>query len=240
MFLDVGGYYDETKFSVGERIILPFLAHKGVTQIDELWLSHLDQDHSGALPQIKNIKINRIIANEQPEILHGAHFDYCQQGQRWNWNPDIQIEVLWPPKGMLKQAAFDKNETSCVVLMTLKTTAQSYQFLMMGDVGWETEYQLIQHYPNLVVDVLVLGHHGSKHSSAYDFLKHVQPKIAIVSAGLNNRYGHPSAATLARLKSLDIPLHQTSETGNIQFILDNQDKLKLIPYRSSRMWLMRD
>lgn len=58
----------------------------------------------------------------------------------------------------------------------------------MGDAGWETEFNLLQQYPELNVDVLVLGHHGSQNSSSYAFLKQLQPKLAIVSAGYNNRY----------------------------------------------------
>lgn len=56
----------------------------------------------------------------------------------------------------------------CVVYFSAIRTAIS-AFLVMGDAGWATEYQLLQEYPDLKVDVLILGHHGSKHSSAYDF-----------------------------------------------------------------------
>ena len=58
----------------------------------------------------------------------------------------------------------------------------------MGDAGWEAEYELLKDYPNLKIDVLVLGHHGSKHSSAYDFLATLKPKLTIASAGFDNRY----------------------------------------------------
>ncbi len=53
----------------------------------------------------------------------------------------------------------------------------------MGDAGWEAEYQLMKEYPDLKVDVLVLGHHGSKHSSSYDFLSTLKPKLVVASAG---------------------------------------------------------
>ena len=51
------------------------------------------------------------------------------------------------------------------------------KFLIMGDAGWETEYKLLQQYPNLEVDVILLGHHGSKHSSAYDFLARIRTDV---------------------------------------------------------------
>ena len=87
----------------------------------------------------------------------------------------------------------------------------------MGDAGWQTEYQLLKDYPDLKVDVLVLGHHGSQHSSAYQFLQHYRPKLAIASAGRFNRYGHPSQLTQQRLKELDIPLLTTAEHGSLHF-----------------------
>ncbi len=75
--------------------------------------------------------------------------------------------------------------------------AMPYQsYLLMGDAGWQTEYELLKAYPNLQVDVLVLGHHGSRHSSSFDFLQHYQPKLAIASVGKWNRYGHPSKEEL--------------------------------------------
>ena len=75
-----------------------------------------------------------------------------------------------------------------------------------------------QDYPDLKVDVLVLGHHGSKHSSAYDFLAHLKPKLAVASAGFDNRYGHPSALVQQRLAALDIPLmHGTARKFALLF-----------------------
>ncbi len=94
----------------------------------------------------------------------------------------------------------------------------------MGDAGWETEFKLLQHYPDLRVDVLVLGHHGSRHSSAYDFLQHYRPQYAIASAGATNRYGHPSIEVQARLAALQIPLLSTAKAGSISFSFDQANE----------------
>jgi competence protein ComEC len=109
----------------------------------------------------------------------------------------------------------------------------------MGDAGWEAEYQLLKNYPDLKVDVLVLGHHGSKHSSAYDFLKQLKPKVAIASAGFNNRYGHPSQLTQQRLKELNIPLYSTANKGSIRFIQTQDQTVQLHFYRDQQRWLSR-
>ena len=109
----------------------------------------------------------------------------------------------------------------------------------MGDAGWQTEFQLLQDYPNLQVDVLVLGHHGSRHSSAYAFLKALKPKLAIASAGKFNRYGHPSLITQARLAQLNTPLITTLQQGSIQF-KQQGNQVHLSYARDHWKWLKRN
>jgi len=110
----------------------------------------------------------------------------------------------------------------------------------MGDAGWETEYQLLRQYPELKVDVLVLGHHGSRNSSVYQFLQHYRPKLAIASAGRFNRYGHPSSVTQARLQALHIPFLHTAQQGSLLFSQNPQGKIQLDTYRSRYKWLKRE
>jgi competence protein ComEC len=109
----------------------------------------------------------------------------------------------------------------------------------MGDAGWATEYQLLQEYPDLKVDVLILGHHGSKHSSAYDFLAHFKPKLAVASAGFDNRYGHPSSLVQQRLAALNIPFMNTIQQGSVRFSVDAQQRMLIQPYRQQKLWLQR-
>ena len=96
----------------------------------------------------------------------------------------------------------------------------------------------MQDYPDLKVDVLVLGHHGSRHSSAYAFLKQLNPQLAVASAGVNNRYGHPSVQVSARLKELNIPLLSTIQHGTIRFS-KQKNTMALELQRNTRQWLMR-
>lgn len=171
---------------------------------------------------------------------HWVHqFPLWIEQQRWQWNDQLSIEVLSPAKPQLGMAGRSKNENSCVLYVQLKNAAPYRSFLLMGDAGWETEFQLMQQYPDLKADVLILGHHGSRNSSAYGFLKALQPKLAIASAGKFNRYGHPSALTQARLSQLNIPLLTTSQQGNIQF-LQQDGKIHLHFARDQWKWLRRD
>ncbi|MGJ8757177.1 DNA internalization-related competence protein ComEC/Rec2 [Acinetobacter sp. HC8-3S] len=239
LMIDTGGSYDETKFSIGERVVIPFLRQQGVRELDHVMLSHLDQDHSGAFPKIQNaFAIEQVQSNEYRSTMQFKdNFSLCQQGQQWTYT-NLKIEVLSPRTEDLALANRQQNEQSCVIYLTF-SNAQPYQhFLIMGDAGWETEYKLLHQYPDLKVDVLVLGHHGSKHSSAYDFLAILRPKLAIASAGFDNRYGHPSLELQQRLKALNIPLLTTVNAGTISFIFD-QGRVQLKQQRQQVKWLQR-
>lgn len=239
LMVDTGGNYDESKFSVGKQIILPFLSVNGVSALNKLILTHLDQDHRGGYESIKqDFPIEQIYSNEAVTVAQASQFNYCIQGQQWQWSDQVQITILSPQKQHLVDAVHEKNEQSCVIYLQVKNAKPYQNFLLMGDAGWPTEYQILQDYPDLKVDVLVLGHHGSRHSSAYAFLKQLNPKLAVASAGVNNRYGHPSVQVTARLKELNIPLLSTIQHGTIRFS-KQKNTMALELQRNTRQWLTR-
>ncbi|MFW1798942.1 DNA internalization-related competence protein ComEC/Rec2 [Acinetobacter nematophilus] len=239
MLIDTGGSWDETQFSIAQQVMLPYLMRQGIRELDQVILTHLDQDHSGAFTQItEQIKIDKVLSNEQHEDFKHYQFEYCQQGQVWQY-AEIRISILSPAQNKLSQAAYNKNEQSCVVYIQVPQSKSYQNFLLMGDAGWETEFGLLQQYPDLKVDVLVLGHHGSQNSSSYAFLKQLQPKLVIVSAGYNNRYGHPHPIVLKRLAHLNIPLKSTSQQGTIQIDLHRNGEMKINGFRDSLKWLGR-
>lgn len=150
MMIDMGGYYDEEKFSIGKQVIMPFLSVQGVSQLDQLILTHLDQDHSDAYHSIKDqLKIQNIYANEVTETAASSNFQLCYQGQQWQWQNDLQIKVIAPKLEQLNATNFNKNDLSCVVYLQLKNVWPYQNFLLMGDAGWQTEYQLLKDYPDL-------------------------------------------------------------------------------------------
>ncbi|MEE9884916.1 DNA internalization-related competence protein ComEC/Rec2 [Acinetobacter nosocomialis] len=236
--IDTGGSYDEKIFSIGQNVVVPFLRQQGVKRLDRVVLSHLDQDHSGAFLFIQQeIPVKQVLSNEQSSTTLKQPFQYCHQGQQWQY-PELDIQILWPKEKDLAFGHSQQNQYSCVVYLHFKGISDYQNFLIMGDAGWEAEYELLKDYPSLKVDVLVLGHHGSKHSSAYDFLATLKPKLAIASAGFDNRYGHPSQEVINRLKALHIPLKSTVEQGTLSFVLENQ-KIVLHNRRFERLWLRR-
>lgn len=239
MMIDMGGNYDEQKFSVGQQLIRPFLNSKGVSHLDQLILTHLDQDHSGAYYSLRStLPIQTIYSNEKVKVMPESQFHYCHAGQVWEME-GVKIQVISPRKEQLAEVSNHQNELSCVLYIQVENAYPYANFLFMGDAGWEAEYQILKAYPDLKVDVLVLGHHGSKHSSAYDFLKRLKPKIAIASAGFSNRYGHPSILTQQRLNEVQIPLYTTIDKGSIQFIQTEDQQIQMQFYRDQQRWLNR-
>lgn len=240
MLIDAGGgSWQQGFLTMGDRVVVPFLRQQGIAKLDEMLLSHLDLDHSGGTQAVieqltvKQLRSNVYDASKTNFI--NVPFIECNQGQGWQWD-GVKIDILYPRVGQSRKNA---NESSCVVLIRTQMFEQELKILVMGDVGWEGEYYLLQDHPTLKADILVIGHHGSRHSSAYDFLAQVQPKLAIISAGFDNRYGHPTPETLSRLNALQIPYLNTADMGAIH--IEQQHSQALWSWqvaRSNRQWLL--
>ncbi|WP_445116190.1 DNA internalization-related competence protein ComEC/Rec2 [Acinetobacter sp. WZC-1] len=239
ILVDTGGSPDETKFSIGRQVVIPYLTGQGVNRLDQVILSHLDQDHSGAFSAIQQqLRIGQVYSNEWDQRFAQSDFHYCHAGQQWQYG-QIKVQILAPEQQHLSRVADNQNELSCVVYIQVPQSRGYQNFLIMGDAGWETEYQLLQKYPDLKVDVLILGHHGSQYSSSFTFLQSLQPKLAVASAGFDNRYGHPHLLVTARLTALSIPWLSTIQQGSIQFELDHHAKMQIRSRRETRKWLQR-
>src|SRR5690606_35040954 len=90
MMIDMGGYYNEEKFSIGRQVIMPFLSVQGVGELDQLILTHLDQDHSSAYHSIKDqLNIKQVSSNQIPETSTSSRFQFCHQGLQWQWSETI-------------------------------------------------------------------------------------------------------------------------------------------------------
>ncbi|MBQ4263668.1 MAG: hypothetical protein IJB83_05480 [Bacilli bacterium] len=114
----------------------------------------------------------------------------------------------------------NENDNSNVIY----TELNGYKFMFMGDAGVDVEEDLIEEYNLQDIDVLKVGHHGSKTSSGEKFITEINPKYSIISVGKNNRYGHPKDSVLDNLKYSQI--YRTDQDGSIMFKI-NKDKLKI-------------
>ena len=114
----------------------------------------------------------------------------------------------------------NENDNSSVIY----TELNNYKFLFMGDAGVEVEEDLIEKYNLKDIDVLKVGHHGSKTSSSEGFIDEINPKYSMISVGKNNRYGHPNKEVLDNLENSKI--YRTDIDGSIMFKIKN-NKLKI-------------
>ena len=109
----------------------------------------------------------------------------------------------------------NENDNSSIIY----TELNNHKFLFMGDAGIEVEEDLIKKYNLQDIDVLKVGHHGSKTSSSKEFINEVNPKYSIISVGKNNRYGHPNDSVLDNLDKSKI--YRTDIDGSIMFKIKN-------------------
>jgi beta-lactamase superfamily II metal-dependent hydrolase len=192
--------------------------------IDFIMITHSDKDHIGGFPEIfERYTITNVIESEisSPTIIDKTVTSSIEQeratkiiaraGERIVLDPKngVVIDVLFPDQ---KTQGWETNEASLIV----KLSYGSNSFLLTGDAPAEVEDFLVQIYGSqLQSDVLKLGHHGSKTSTSDAFITTVQPDIAIVSAGLGNRYGHPHPEVIERAENANVQVLETAQQGSI-------------------------
>lgn len=114
----------------------------------------------------------------------------------------------------------NENDNSNVIYFIVN----NYKFLLIGDAGVDKEKDILDEYDLSDIDVLKVGHHGSKTSSSKEFINEINPKYGIISVGKNNRYGHPNKEVLNTLDNSKI--YRTDQDGSIMFKIKN-NKLKI-------------
>jgi competence protein ComEC len=131
-----------------------------------------------------------------------------------------QIDFLSPDGNWIQSG--ELNDTGFVELVK----APAFRALLTADTGFNIEDYLVNKNIDIRADVLKVGHHGSKYSSGDAFLAAINPKVAVIEVGENNRYGHPTQETLARLAASVAKVFRTDQNGNIEIFAEN-GKLKV-------------
>lgn len=130
----------------------------------------------------------------------------------------VEFDVVWPSEDYNTYDG-DANAASVAVVLSYG----DFQMYLGGDLGVVEEERSLNNYPQPnKVDVLKVGHHGSNTSTSERFLSAIDPNLAIISAGLDNSYGHPHPEVLSRLESNSIRTVSTEESGNIKLITNGE------------------
>jgi competence protein ComEC len=214
-------------FDIGEAVVSRYLWHEWTTHLDRLILSHTDSDHSGGMPAImKNFRIakfnysaSRADSAILDNILNIAH----DQGIRVNLRQAgmeeivgmVTVRTIHPPADSRQGSA---NENS----LTLQFIFKHFSALLTGDLEKSGEQDVLSQPIDMHSELLKVGHHGSRFGTSNDFLDRTQPQWAIVSAGRNNTFGHPSPEVLARLLHHNARPILTLDEGAVTFETDGE------------------
>ncbi|MEJ7241788.1 MBL fold metallo-hydrolase, partial [Staphylococcus caprae] len=127
-------------------------------------------------------------------------------------------------------ASSDKNEQSIIILIQYRNK----NILLMGDATKNNESILLQNYKLPKIDILKVGHHGSRTSSSEEFVKNIQPKISLISSGKHNKYHLPNDDVISRLKENGSEVYDTQDNGELSINLDDiKTKIQRIYQRQS-------
>ena len=224
LLIDTGGkFYKYSNNSITATKLLPLFKSKGIRKLNYLVLTHGDFDHMGeAINLVENFKVEKVIFNcggfneleqELIKILVQKKIPYYSCIKELNID-DNKLYFL------NNDDYVNENDNSSVIY----TELNNHKFLFIGDAGVEVEEDLIKKYNLKNIDVLKVGHHGSRTSSSKYFIDEIKPKYSVISVGKNNRYGHPNKDVLDNLE--DSKIYRTDQDGSIIFKINN-NKLKI-------------
>ena len=191
--------------------------------IDLIVLTHPHADHLTALPEVlKRYKVNNILM-AMSESKNARYRSFLNEASKQNIpiivsNPEndfiledeIRIDVIWPH---ISQKTL--NNSSVV----LKLLYKEHSILLTGDIEEEAEHAILRNGADVSANILKVAHHGSRTSSSTQFLKKVDPELALISVGEGNRYGHPSPEIIKKLKNMNIKVRTTESGGTLHLEL---------------------
>ena len=213
--------YDSSD-NVSKKII-PYLKTIGITKLEYLIVSHGDFDHMGeAINLVNSFKVDNVIFNcgeynnlekNLIRVLNKKNIKY--------YTCIRELRISKYKMQFLNTRVYDnENDNSNVVYLNY----DNYKFLFMGDAGTDKESDILKKYNIDNIDILKVGHHGSKTSSSQEFVDKISPKYSVISVGKYNRYGHPNKEVLNNLGNSKI--YRTDLDGSVMFKI-KKDKLQI-------------
>lgn len=188
MLIDVAGSMYR---NIPRLVIQPYLDAHGLRSLDVVVLTHQDLDHAGGLEELKDIvSIASVVDDKQSQVKLG----------------NLPFETLLP-----EEEFNNENDNSLV----LATKIGGLNYLFMGDASLQFENEFLKRYQELPIDILKIGHHGSKSSTSKPFIQALSPQVSVISVAKNNRFGHPNESVLKTLSDYQSKVLQTSIHGAI-------------------------
>ncbi len=214
---------------ISENILVPYLLSQGITIIEDIYVSHGDDDHMNGLEWFldnaaaNHIRINRIIFPDLPAKMWNNNLLSIKKAAERNgigtaaisrrdiiYYTNINICCLSPDE---KSLSGDSNTDSLVLWLQ----KDSFDALLTGDATFHTEENLV--LPNNInFELLKVAHHGSRYSTSEEFLRHTLPLVSVISVGASNNYGHPHPDTLYRLSNIGSNIFRSDKSGAITII----------------------
>jgi competence protein ComEC len=205
------GFSNDESFDIGRSVIIPYLRHQGVKQLDHVVLSHDDRDHIGGYQSISNdFSIERLTVMPGSRYLaDSGKASTCGSGDFWQWD-GVEFRFLHPDTPI----AVKENDRSCV----LRISGPGGSVLLAGDIEEIAERMLVSRFrENLRADILLAPHHGSATSSSTAFIDRVRPREVVYSAGYRNRFGFPRALVAERYRAHGVQQLNTAHSGMLRY-----------------------
>lgn len=223
MLIDTGGvakyinkdFKEINNNSLALTTTIPLLKKEGISKIDYLVITHGDFDHIGeAINLVNNFKVKNIYINDNKvNFLEKRLINEFKYTKKLKEKEIIKLGNLYMMS--LNHNLGNENDSSIVLYLKSKTK----KLLLMGDASIKTERVLLNNYNLDNIDILKVGHHGSNTSTSKEFLETIKPKLALISAGVNNKFNHPHEETINRLKKHKIIVKTTQELGSVKIYL---------------------
>jgi competence protein ComEC len=211
----------------GRRVVVPFLRRHGARALEAVIVTHAHDDHLGGVPSVlERLPAGLVLEPGQP-VATPLYQEYLgavdRAGARWRaaragdtlMVDGVRIAVLHPGVDWMRRQT-DLNENSVVV----RVSYGAFDALLAGDAGWPAESALAGRVGR--VELLKVGHHGSGGGTRPPWLRELAPRVAVVSAGRGNRYGHPDPEVLGRLARAAIPVYRTDTGGTVTIRSDGR------------------
>lgn len=216
--IDGGGW---PRADIASRVLLPFFAGQGIRQVDTLIVTHSDTDHCQGVADLATyistgaVFVSRrglqSTCSDRLAALPGVDLRTLSSGEfttvgRW------QVRAIHPTDS----GRGGGNNDSLV----LRVNGLGRSALLTGDIEEGAEAQILRRHPRelLEADILKVAHHGSRTSTSDSFLRAVSPRLALISAGRRNRYGHPSSEVVDRLRRRGVTVLRTDRDGMLRLV----------------------